>query len=541
MVLVYFIAAILGWHIGIYGLFKKMNIEGWKAFIPFYNTWIIVEKSNISKKWFWFQLIPIAGQFITVWITIIFVMHFGKTNLIHHALLVFVPFIYFPYIGFDKNTKWGGEEVFKRYKKPITREWIDAAVFATVAATIIRTFIFEAYVIPSGSMEKTLLVNDFLFVNKMSYGPRVPQTPLSFPFVHNFMPSSQRPSYLKWIQLDYKRIPGYDKVKRNDVVVFNFPEGDTIINLPQYGSLNPYYSVMRTLRFLKPEYIGRNFNITTYEEEEEAMMTYPSREALYSTLVNNNLLLIHPADKTDNYIKRCVAQAGDTLSLKDGILYINGIKQKNPEFSQRSYIVHASKNGLDFDELKNEYGIDIRSDENYVDYQFQINGNLAKYGTAIIALTESDSAKLSKMKNVTKIEPIIESYSSMAAQYQYFPFDSANYKFSRDNYGPIYIPKAGTTVELNKTTLPLYHRLITNYEKHTLIEKGNEILIDGKQATTYTFKYNYYWMMGDNRHNSQDSRFWGFVPETYVVGRASMIWFSWDKGPRWKRFFKIIK
>jgi len=541
MVLAFFIAAIIGWHIGVYGLFKKAGIESWKALIPFYSTWFIVEKCGISKKWFWLQFIPIAGQFITIWITIIFVMHFGKTNLIHHTLLVVVPFVYLPYIGFDKNTNWGGTEVFKRYKKPMSREWIDAAVFATVAATIIRTFIFEAYVIPSGSMEKTLLVNDFLFVNKMAYGPRIPQTPLSFPFVHNFMPGSQRPSYVKWVQLDYKRIPGYDKVKRNDVVVFNFPEGDTIINLPQYGSLNPYYSVMRTLRFLKPEYIGRNINFTSYEEEEAAMMIYPSREALYATLVNHDLLLIHPADKTDNYIKRCVAEAGDSLMLIDGMLYINGIKQKNPVASQRTYYVHATKYGFDFENLKKEFDIDIRTDENYIDYQFQINGNFAKYGTAIMMLTESDSAKLSTLKGVTKIEPIIESYSNMAAQYQYFPFDSVNYKFSRDNYGPIYIPKAGATITLDKKTLSLYTKIITSYEGHTLTEKGNEILIDDKPATTYTFKYNYYWMMGDNRHNSQDSRFWGFVPETNIVGRASMIWFSWDKGPRWKRIFKIIK
>ncbi|MBX2930362.1 MAG: signal peptidase I [Chitinophagaceae bacterium] len=541
MAIAFFIAAIIGWHVGVYGLFKKMGIEPWKALIPFYNTWIIVNKCNISKKWFWLQLIPIAGQFISIWITIIFVMHFGKTNLIHHTLLVFLPFIYMPYIGFDKNTKWGGQEIFKRYKKPMSREWIDAAVFATVAATIIRTFIFEAYVIPSGSMEKTLLVNDFLFVNKMSYGPRIPQTPLSIPFVHNFMPGSQRPSYLKWIQLDYKRISGYSEVKRNDVVVFNFPEGDTIINLPQYGSLNPYYSVMRSLKFLKPEYIGRNIDITSYEEEEQVMMTYPSREALYSTLVNNNLLLVHPPDKTDNYIKRCIAVSGDTLLVKDGMIYINGKKQTNPIATQRTYYIHASKAGFDFDELKKEYGIDIRTDENYADYQFQINGNLARYGTAIIMLTEADSAKLSTLQSVTKIEPIIENYSSMAAQYQYFPFDSTHYKFSRDNYGPIYIPKAGATVELNKTTLPLYLRIITSYEGHTLAENEHGIIIDGKPATTYTFKYNYYWMMGDNRHNSQDSRFWGFVPETNIVGRASMIWFSWDKGPRWKRFFKIIK
>jgi len=216
---------------------KKQALKHGKLFIPFYNTWIIVNICGIKKYWFWLQFIPIAGQFITIWIIIIFVMHFGKLTFLQHAAAVFIPFIYLPYLGFSKEVRWGGSDVLKRYKKSAAREWADAAVFAIVAATLIRTFIFEAYTIPSGSMEKTLLINDFLFVNKMSYGPRLPVTPLSFPFVHNTLPGMPTtPSYLKWIQLPYKRLPGYTPIKQNDVVVFNFPEGDTIINLPDYGS-----------------------------------------------------------------------------------------------------------------------------------------------------------------------------------------------------------------------------------------------------------------------------------------------------------------
>ncbi len=197
-----FIIGIIGWHIGMYGMFKKAGIEPWKALIPLYNTWIIVNKTNIRKIWFWIQFIPIAGQFITIWITIIFVMHFGRFSLLHHTQQYLLPFIYFPYLGFSKNERYVGHEVVKRYQKGPVREWIDAAVFAVVAATIIRTFVFEAYTIPTESMEKTLLVNDFLFVNKMTYGPRIPQTPLSFPFVHNIMPfSTTTPSYTKLVQL----------------------------------------------------------------------------------------------------------------------------------------------------------------------------------------------------------------------------------------------------------------------------------------------------------------------------------------------------
>jgi signal peptidase I len=511
MGLVLLIVGIIGWHVGIYGLFKKMGVDANKAFIPFYNTWIIVEQCNIKKYWFWLQLIPIAGQFITIWITIIFVMNFGKTNLLHHTLLTFLPFFYLPYIGFSKDTKWGGKPVFERYKKPASREWIDAAVFAVVAATIIRSFVFEAYVIPSGSMEKTLLVNDFLFVNKVAYGPRIPKTPLSFPFVHNLMPSSQTPSYLKWIQIDYKRLPGYLDVKRNDVVVFNFPEGDTVINKPEFGSARSYYSLVRQF--------GRQEVLARFEDT----------------------LLIHPLDKTDNYIKRCVGIAGDTIQVKEGILFINGIKQPVPENSQRTYTVKVSKQGLDFETLQSQYGINIRTDDKYEDYRNDINQQFANMESANMIMTESDAIKLVRVPGVVSVQPFIIPFDKTEASFQYFPFDTVNHSFSVDNYGPMYIPQKGVTVPLNDATISMYRRLIASYEGHTLEEKNGIILVDDKPVTTYTFKYNYYWMMGDNRHNSQDSRFWGFVPETHIVGKASLIWFSWDKGPRWNRLFKSIK
>ena len=287
-----FILATIGWHIGLYGMFKKAGIEPWKALIPFYNTWCIVKKAHIKKYWFWLQLIPIAGQFITMWIIIIFVMNFGQFTVLQHAAAVFLPFFYLPYVGYSKDVRWIGPEKVRLYKKSAVREWVDAAVFAVVAATLIRTFIFEAYTIPTESMEKTLLVNDFLFVNKMSYGARLTSTPLSFPFVHNTMPGSvTTPSYLKWIQIPYTRIKGFDTIRRNDVVVFNVPEGDTIINLPDYGSKVLYYDVLRE----------------QYNGNRDALLAeYP--------------ILVHPYDKTDNYIKRCVGIPGDIIQLIHGKL-----------------------------------------------------------------------------------------------------------------------------------------------------------------------------------------------------------------------------
>jgi len=497
-----FIIGTLGWHIGMYGMFKKAGITAWYAFIPFLNTWHIVKKSNIRQIWFWLQLIPIAGQFITIWITIIFVMHFGRFQLFDHTLTVFFPFVYFPFIGFSKDTKFVGSEVVKRYRKSAGREWIDAGVFAVVAATLIRTFIFEAYTIPTESMEKTLLVNDFLFVNKMSYGPRIPQTPISFPFVHNIMPfSATTPSYTKLVQIPYTRLPGFVAVKRNDVVVFNFPAGDTIINLPDFGSKVPYYDVLRQ------SYNG-------------------NREALFAEYP----ILVHPMDKTDNYIKRCVAVGGDTLQVKDGVVYINSSINDIPEFSQTEYVVQTNGQPFNPEFLMTKLHIDIDDDTKQQLYPYD-----RKTGSYIINMTPNEAKLVAKQPNVVSSQ-----LTSINATNPVFPYN-ASLPWTPDNYGPVYVPKKGIPLNISTTNIDVYRRLISVYEAQQLVEKEGKFFINGKETTTYTPKYNYYWMMGDNRHRSQDSRYWGFVPETNVVGRASLIWFSWEKGPRWNRLFRSIK
>ena len=502
MGLILFIIGVIGWHLGMYGMFKKAGIEPWKALVPFYNTWLIVEKTKIRKYWFWFQLIPIAGQFITIWITIIFVMHFKKVSLIDHTATVLFPFIYFPYLGFSVKEKYYGGEILQHYHKPASREWIDAGVFAIVAATIIRTFVFEAYVIPTGSMEKTLLINDFLFVNKMSYGARIPQTPLSFPFVHNTMPFSlTTPSYIKSVQLPYKRLPAFTEVKRNDVVVFNFPAGDTIINLPDYGSKRPYYD---ELRF-------------QFKGDREALMAqFP--------------ILVHPMDKTDNYIKRCVAISGDVLQVKNGSLFINNQPAFVPAGSQTEYLVETNGTNFTDEFFKTELGIDVENPDD----QIRSVGN--KPGTMVINMTAAEAEVVKKQPNVKSITPYSDNQIGAT-----FPNDEVNYAWTVDNYGPLKIPKKGDVLPLTAQTIALYRRLIITYEHNTLDEINGKYILNGKEATSYTTKQNYYWMMGDNRHRSQDSRYWGFVPETHVVGKASLIWFSWNNGPRWKRLFNGIK
>ncbi len=491
-----FILATIGSLIGLYGMFKKAGIEPWKALIPFYNTWCMVEKMPLKRYWFFLQFIPIVGQFVTIWIFIRFVEHFGRFSLLHHAATVFVPFIYLPYLGYSKNERYAGNAVVKNYKKSSAREWIDAGVFAVVAATIIRTFIFEAYVIPTGSMEKTLLVNDFLFVSKMSYGPRLPNTPLAIPFVHHTAPITGGKSYLEWIKLPYKRL-WTTPVKRNDVVVFNYPVGDTVIG--EYQSNLNYYDVLRD------QYGG-------------------NREAL----LQRDDIIVRPVDKRENFIKRCVGIPGDTLQLKEGILYVNGKPGYVPEASATFYGVQTKGQYFDEDVLREDFNVETDPER-----QQLLVGNDMNY---MIDLSAEEAERMKKLPYVQSVIKDVKQFNPNV-----FPNDTAHYKWSEDFYGPIWVPKKGATITLTPKNIAFYRRIIAVYEHNSLEEKDGQFIINGKPANQYTFNMDYFWMMGDNRHNSQDSRFWGYVPEDHVVGKASLIWFSWDGGPRWKRLFKTIK
>ena len=502
MIYIYLLIWLIGWHFGLYALFKKAGIAAWKGAVPFLNGYYMIQATGLKKYWFWLQFIPIVGQFITIWVGIYFVMHFKKVSFKDHFLLCFVPFYYLPFLAHNKNTTWYGKDALTHYHKSIAREWADAIVFAVIAATIIRTFTFEMYVIPTESMEKTLVVNDFLVVNKMVYGARIPQTPLFFPFVHNTLPfSATIPSYLTWIQLGYHRLPIISNVQRNDVVVFNFPAGDTIINLPEFGSKRPYYDVLR-------EKYNNN------------------REALFSDFP----ILVHPIDKTDNYVKRCVAIPGDTIFIKDGVLYVNNALSQFPTGSQTEYIVVTNGTNFSDEFLQNDLEIDL--DEPSLQYNI-IDAAKGEYR---FNLTTENLAKLKKAPNVKSITPFIENTQTIT-----FPFDGIHKNWTIDNFGPIIIPQKNTPLYLDKNNIAIYERMIKVYENNQLEIKDSTIFINGKQTNSYTPKYNYYWMMGDNRHFSQDSRFWGFVPETHIVGRASLIWFSYKNGIRWKRMFNLIK
>jgi len=301
---------------GLARLFQKAGVESWKAFIPFYNTWIMETLAQRPRHWVFWQFIPVVGWFITPGILIEFVKLFGKFSIGAHTLAALLAPLYFPYIAYYEDVKYLGPDAVKKHKKSTGREWFDAAIFAIVAATLIRTFVFEAYTIPSGSMEKSLLVNDFLFVSKLSYGPRLPNTPLSIPFIHNYVPGTKWKSYSTAIKIPYIRWWA-SPVKRGDAVVFNFPAGDTVINLPEFQSAIPYYQVVR-MEGQGDEELGRRFVFADPTK-------YP--------------LAVHPADKSDNYIKRCIAIAGDSVKIINSVVYVNNQVSTLPPKSQMQYDV----------------------------------------------------------------------------------------------------------------------------------------------------------------------------------------------------------
>ncbi len=401
-------------------------------------------------------------------------------------------------------------------------EWVDALIFAVIAASLIRLFIIEAYTIPTSSMEKTLLAGDYLFVSKVSYGPKMPNTPISFPFAHNTLPlTSTTKSYVEWVKWPYKRLDGLGPIERNNIVVFNFPAGDTVISQMQNRN---YYSVLRQYaQELKSRDINNGNQIKSFAAYKNRARDYIRKQYDVTT---------HPPDKRTNYIKRCVALAGDTIRIDQGQVYVNGEEQKHFENMQYNYLVKTAGTKINPVHLQN-MGIN-RNDVNY----------MPSGSTYRMPLTTGNLNKIKNFSNVVEVSRYINN-SPSSVNHVIYPFDS-DYEWTEDNFGPLYVPEKGETIQLTMDNLPLWERIIDTHEGNDLEVRDSSIYINGEQADSYTFQMDYYFMMGDNRHNSADSRYWGFVPENHVVGKAVFIWLSVDPYGsfldkiRWRRLFTAI-
>jgi signal peptidase I len=501
---------------GLYKIFEKAKRPGWYALIPGWNLWIWIQLLN--KPWWWILILLIPGvNFMLIMVMAYLTLrNFEVENPFLLIAGVIAPFFVLPYIGFTSKYRYMSDDFWRNYTKGWKFETLEAISFAIIVATIIRTFFIEAFTIPTPSMEKSLMVGDFLFVNKMSYGAKSPQTPLTLPLTHHTLPLTQTvPSYSEWVSLPLFRLPAMGSVKNNDVVVFNYPDGDTVaMEMQNVGYhriiLNHGYNIVRA-QGLDPD---SNLNLVYELGRKEVWKKYTIRT--------------RPIDKRDNYVKRCIGIPGDVIEIKNTQLYVNGKAAENPELMQIGYFVRSASNGFNQKTLDK---LDI------TDF-FQTNiGN-----EFLLNLNENNKNRLMKSGQITNIMPNIQPEGQF--DFEIFPHSPA-FPWNKDNYGPLQIPAKGATVELNLKNLPLYKRIIQAYEGNTLEVTDGKIFINGAQTNTYTFQQDYYFMMGDNRHNSADSRSWGFVPFDHVVGKAVFVWFSRSQNRgfpniRFERLFTFI-
>ena len=480
------------------------------------------EKANLNMKKQWAKLAVVLFLYALciVWVQPRSIT--GWLLTLAGALLLFDVYI-------TKKIRW---QWWKTAEGPVRfiMSWVDALVFSLVAVYFINLFLFQNYVIPSSSLEKSLLTGDYLFVSKVSYGPRIPQTPLTMPLTQHTLPLIQAKSYIEWPHWDYRRMKGLGKVQLNDIVVFNYPAGDTIVTEPAYQSFD-YYGMVYSLG---QQIYEQNFadavnpaNLNRQEQYDYFKMIYNlGRNYIANNPNTYGSIDSRPTDRRENYVKRCVGLPGQTLQIKNRIIYLNGKANKEPDNVQYTYYVKLKGNLPD--DFMHDLGISMED-------LTSLNQN------GYLPLTKKAAKALSARKDfVASVRLNTDQYVG-----DLYPLNAVT-GWTRDNYGPVWIPQKGKSIRLTMDNIAVYERPIRIYEGNDLEVKDGHSYINGKIANSYTFKMDYYWMMGDNRHNSADSRYWGFVPEDHIVGKPIFIWWSSDpdrkgfEGVRWSRLFRWV-
>ena len=526
-----FLALVLSSFFGLSKLFLKSGIDSWKAFVPIYNFYLLAKLLNKPSWWCLIMIVPGVNIIMYGVYGFNVARAFNKPSNQDLLFASILPYLFFVKLGYDDTAKFVGLSKFEIEPSKLIKNWVDPIIFAVIAASIIRGYFIEAFTIPTSSLEKSLMVGDFLFVNKFAYGPKIPQTPLSFPFAHHTLPFSEtKKSYLEWIKLPYFRLPGFGSVKNNDIVVFNYPDGDTVAIGDQNSS---YYELTRQLSYLIKREDLNNSQVSKSDDFYYGKAwEYMNNSKNVFPWSNKPIVEIvaRPPDKREHYVKRCVGIAGDKFEVRNSDIYINDTLQAMPKKAQHYFLVKCSSRVFG-EESNSSNGRISLTNSALLDkldiYASEVSVEAISKDTIVYKLNMPADVAADVKKIPDVISVIRKAEQKGYREFTVFPHNNS-YAWNNDFFGPLIIPKAGMTLPIDTHNLCLYKKILDTYDDgiHQVISQNGQVLYDQKPINSYTFKQDYYFMMGDNRHNSADSRSWGMVPYDHIVGSPFFVWFS---------------